>query len=187
MYPSNLYKDLELPELKHDIISIQVGNSSDPSNNHLDIFKMMTPYKNHNIRVVVPLAYGDSSHAKLVLKEGKRIFGEKFYPLTEMLPLESYLDLLSRIDIAIFNHKRTQAMSNIITLTGLGKKVYIRSDISSWPVFEDQGIKLYDTTKGIDINPIPEIIKEKNITRTKAYFSEENYLKDLTNLLEAPI
>lgn len=38
------------------------------------------------------------------------------------MPFEEYLGLLAKIDIAILNHKRQQAMGNITTLLGLGKK-----------------------------------------------------------------
>jgi len=34
------------------------------------------------------------------------------------MPLDEYLNLLAKIDIAIFNHKRKQAMGNITTLLG---------------------------------------------------------------------
>ena len=42
------------------------------------------------------------------------------------LPLSDYLKILGKIDIAIFNHERQQAVGNITSLLGLGKKVYIK-------------------------------------------------------------
>lgn len=52
---------------------------------------------------------------KVIIK-GKELFGEKFIPLTEFMTFEKYLEFLGSIDIAIFAHKRQQAMGNTITI-----------------------------------------------------------------------
>jgi len=46
------------------------------------------------------------------------IFREKFKPLVDFIPFDEYLNLLAKVDIAIFNHKRQQTMGNITTLLG---------------------------------------------------------------------
>ena len=75
--------------------------------------------------------------------KGKELFGKKFIPLTEFMPFEKYLEFLGSIDIAIFLHKRQQAMGNIITLIGLGKKVYLRDDISTWNSLNEINLKVF--------------------------------------------
>ena len=85
------------------------------------------------------------------------------------------------IDIAIFAHNRQQAMGNIITLLGLGKKVYMRSDITPWKLFEDIEVKIYDIGE-ITLEPLEENVKNENKNRIKTYFSKENYLRQLHQL-----
>lgn len=183
MYPSNLFKEYKLPPKSNSILTIQVGNSSDPSNNHEDSFAKLEKFKDENIEIVVPLAYGNKSHRKKILKLGQAIFAEKFKPLTEFIPFDEYMGLLANVDIAIFNHNRTQANGNVITLLGFGKKVYLRSNISSWPVFEQQNIRVFDTLEGINIDPLDESVKVSNIARTRAFFSRENLLNDLRQII----
>lgn len=132
MYLSNTYKALDIPNIKSSTINIQIGNSADPSNNHIEILDKLLPFKDKNIRIYAPLSYGDKAHAKEVISTGKELFGDKFIALTDFMPFEEYLKFLGSIDIAIFNHKRQQAMGNTITLLGLGKTVFIRSDTTQW-------------------------------------------------------
>ncbi len=72
-------------------------------------------------------------------------------------------------------------MGNIITLLGLGKKVYMRSDITPWQLFDSLDVKVYDIAN-IEMDVVDERIKKENQKRIKEYFSEENYLKQLKKL-----
>lgn len=178
MYPSNLYKEYDLEPKEHKTINIQVGNSADPTNNHLDVFGKLKRYANDDIRVIVPLSYGNQEYAKKIIVKGQEIFGDKFEPLTKFLPFEKYLDLLAEIDIAIFNHNRQQAMGNTITLLGLGKKVYMRSDTTPWSLFTDLDVKVYNVDD-IVLDKLPIDVKSNNKRLIKNYFSERTLLSQL--------
>ena len=182
-YPSNLFKEHKVEIKAHTTITIQLGNSADPTNNHFEILQKLSQYKGENIKIFAPLSYGNKEYAEKVICYGKELFGQKFVSLTEFIPFEKYLEFLGEIDIAIFAHKRQQAMGNIITLLGLGKKVYIRSDISPWKFFKDIDVKVFDEAD-FQINTIDDQIKIKNIDKIRNYFSEENYYKQLQNLFE---
>jgi len=56
----------------------------------------------------------------------------------EFLEREKYFQLLSNIDIVVFAHNRQQAVGNIVPLLYAGKKIYIRSDISTWPCIKEE-------------------------------------------------
>lgn len=184
VYPSNLYKEYDIKPKEHSTINIQLGNSADPTNNHLDVLNKLVKYKDENIKIFTPLSYGDQEYAKDVIAKGKELFGDKFVALTDFMPFEKYLEFLGSIDIAIFAHKRQQAMGNTITLLRLGKKVYMRSDITPWQLFNDIDVKVFDVDN-IGIDTMDEQTKMKNIRKVKEYFSQENYLKQLQNLFES--
>ena len=182
MYPSNLYKQHNIKLKKDSTLNIQVGNSADPTNNHIEAFEMLRKYKNEDIRIYVPLSYGDQNYADAVTLKGQGIFGNKFIPVTDFMSMNKYLDFLGNIDIAIFAHERQQAMGNIITLLGLGKKIYIKDSISSWQFFKDIDVRLFDYTN-IKLDSLDNIIKEANIQKIKSYFSKETYVKQLKSFL----
>jgi len=181
VYTSNIFERIDLPEQPKKTISIQIGNSADPSNEHLEIIKLLTPFKNRSISIHAPLSYGNQAYADAITKEGENIFGHKFKALREIIPSDEYIEFLSNIDIAIFNHKRQQAMGNTITLLGLGKKVYIRDDVTPWKFFQQIGVKVYNTNK-IDLELLPENVKLENREKIKEYFSKENLNKQLKKL-----
>jgi hypothetical protein len=181
MYPSNLYKEYDIKPKEHSIINIQLGNSADPTNNHIEVLQNLVSYKDENIKIFTPLSYGDIAYAKEVIAKGKELFGEKFIPLTEFIPFENYLEFLSEIDIAIFAHKRQQAMGNTITLLGLGKKVYMRSDITPWQFFKGINIKVF-YAQNLEINLIDEQTQKENQRKIKEYFSKEKLKKQLQEI-----
>ena len=182
MYPSNLYKDYDIKRKEAGVVlNIQVGNSADPTNNHIEIFEKLRKYKNDNIKIYAPLSYSNQDDVKGVISKGKEIFGDKFIGLTDFMSSEKYLEFLSDIDIAIFSHKRQQAMGNIITLLGLGKKVYIRSDITTWQFFKDINVNVFDFDS-FELSRIENAPKTKNIENIKSYFCEKNYLRQLKKL-----
>lgn len=179
MYLSNTYKVLDVPSIQSDTINIQIGNSADPSNNHFEILDKLLPFKDQNIKMYAPLSYGDQIHANKVIAKGKELFGDKFIALTDFMPFEQYLQFLGSIDIAIFNHKRQQAMGNTITLLGLGKTVFIRSDTTQWQFFKEKNISIND------IDYLDSLSVESNqhsIDIIKEYFSEDNYKHQLGRL-----
>lgn len=186
MYPSNLYKEYDIKAKEHNTIKIQLGNSADPTNNHIEALQKLTKYKDENIQIFVLLSYGNQKHAKEVIAYGKEVFGDKFTPLTEFMSSEKYLEFLSEVDIAIFAHKRQQAMGNIITLLGLGKKVYMRSDITPWQLFKDIDVKIFDMNN-IEIDLMNKQIQKENQQKIKEYFSEENLKIQMGRLLNEDI
>lgn len=181
VYPSNLYSDYDIASVEENDTNIQVGNSADPSNEHIEIFDMLYKFRDKNIKIYVPLSYGDKSNIKTVIKYGQEMFGDKFIPLTDFMPFESYLKFLSNMDIAVFNHKRQQGMGNAITLLGLGKKIYMRKHVSSWDVFGDLNIKVFDVTT-LSIDHLDSDAAESNKNYVKAYFSPENLRLQLQRL-----
>lgn len=186
MYPSNLFKEYDLSkENKEDKRTyIQVGNSADPTNNHIEIFNKLEKFKDGPILVICPLSYGDTEYRTRVIEEGSKIFGDKFKPLEDFIPFEEYLELLAKIDIAIFNHKRQQAMGNIITLIGLGKKVYIRDDITTWKFCMNHGFLVRSSNKDFKelFRKISNSERLNNMSGIKKHFSKRRLISDWENI-----
>jgi hypothetical protein len=68
-------------------------------------------------------------------------------------------------------------------LLGLGKKVYIRKEITPFEFFQKIGVKVYDI-ENINIDLIDEKIKKENQKKIKDYFSKKNYIKQLKSIFE---
>jgi len=186
MYPSNLYKEPPPPSESDPYLNLLVGNSADPSNNHLKVFEDLKPLMHERVRIYCPLSYGESDYAALIASTGKHLFGEQFIALVDFMPIKKYMELLGKIDIAIFAHERQQGMGNAISLLGLGKKVYMHSDITPWQLFTSLGICIFDVNK-IEITSE----KKQNLSNNKkiisAYFSIANLVKQYIDIFQKPL
>lgn len=127
--------------------NIIVGNSATSSNGHEEVFKWIYKYNSENIKIFVPLSYGDENYGKKIIEIGKKMYGEKFVPMTEFMKKDDYKRFLCSMDIGIFNNNRQQAMGNISMMLGLGKKVYIRDDTNVWERYKNSGYYIFSVTK----------------------------------------
>lgn len=187
MYLSNVVDPFIITE-RHEQpvksgLNILMGNSADSSNNHLEAMERLLPYKEHEIRIIVPLSYGDQSHAQKVIRQGRQWFGEKFVPITEFMSFEQYRDVLKSVDIAMFNHQRQQAMGNTITLLGMGKTVFMRSDQSHWQFLTSLDIRLKDI-ENFELQVIDCKIASNNARIVQTYFTKAVLTKQLSGIYE---
>lgn len=162
-------------------LNILIGNSADPSNNHVEVFEKLLPYRDQDIKLFVPLSYGSYNHAKYVEEIGIKWFGSSFFPLLEFMPLSDYQKLLGNIDIAIFNHRRQQAMGNTITLLGLGKKVFLRRGLSQWNFLCGLGVTVFDFND-LNLDKINPSCSRKNKYVVQDYFSGQNLKNQLSSI-----
>ncbi len=165
-----------------------LGNSADPSNMHIEVIEALSKHKDAQLKIYCPLSYGGTqSYKKQVISLGKRYFGNKFIPLTKLLDTANYTNLLSEIDIALMNHNRQQGLGNILALLYLGKKVYMRTTITSYPFFLRNNCEIYDIAEIIasDIDDIVKITQDlsKNKTIVEKIIDEKYYLLLWKNLL----
>ena len=188
MYLSNVADPRLTAEVPRNIekrgVNILLGNSADPANNHIEALERLLPYKDRDIKIYAPLSYGGQSHAKEVIAQGQEWFGEKFVPMTDFMPFERYLEFLKSLDIAIFNHRLQQAMGNTITLLGMGKTVFIRSDVSQWELFKNEGITVFDVER-IDLKPLNFETASNNARMVKQKFSRAALIAQYARIFDS--
>ena len=72
-------------------------------------------------------------------------------------------------------------MGNTITLLGMGKTVFMRSDVSHWRFLTGLGIKLNDVEK-LELCRITHKDAEENARVIRSYFSKKNLTKQLKTI-----
>lgn len=168
---------------------ILLGNSADPSNNHIDLLTQLSKFSKEDIVLFIPLSYGGNpEYINSVQCVGKQLFGNKFVPLTQMMKKESYIELLSNIDCVIFGHDRQQGLGNIRLLIMMGKKIFIKSNNSSNEYLKRLGIKYYFTEDIVNLSldqlkSYPEQEAERNISMLEKEYSDDNVLKNWQNFI----
>lgn len=180
VYLSNVVTLRDIKNKNKNVVNILIGNSADPTNEHLEVLDKLKFLKDHNIKIIVPLSYGNKAYAQKVIDYGSLIFGDNFWGITDFMPYTEYLSLLENVDIAIFNHKRQQAMGNTINLIGLGKTVYLRKSTTQWDFFKNLSIDVLDIDT-FDLNN--KVNSKVNRVNVSEYFSKQNLIKQWSNIL----
>lgn len=174
-----------------ECINIQIGNSATATNKHIDVLNILEKYKKKNIRIYIPLSYGEKEYAKRVIEHGKSIFGEKLIPIVEYMPFEAYCSFMSTIDIAIFNMLRQQALSNIRFQIQSGKKIYFNKHGELWDYFVNDLKCAVSDIDEINERTFEEFIrfsqeeKQRNAKIVSKNFGRENSIRQWEGIFSA--
>lgn len=137
-------------------VRIVVGNSASESNYHEEVLIKLKHLNLNNTIVYCPLSYGSPMYRDHIIEIGQELIGDSFHPITEFMSKEDYMSFLSSMDLGIFNNDRQQAMGNINSLIGMGKKVYLRKGTSMWNNYVSLGYRVFpiDDIDKLDIEQL---------------------------------
>lgn len=133
---------------------ILLGNSGDPSNNHLDAIELLSKIDTGSSNIYCPLSYGGAERYKqTVIATGEKFWHERFIPLTSFMPKEEYQKIIASCSVAIFYHERQQALGNINTALWQGCKVFLSPTSATYKSLCEMGLKIYDVETELDVMP----------------------------------
>ena len=177
LYPSNVFRGSnsfsELKTRSTKNINIMIGNSATISNRHEEAFQFLMKHDDGSFNLYVPLSYGDREYGQKIAAIGYKLFGKRFHPIFEFLPLAEYEAFLNSIDIVIFNHLRQQAMGNSVQLLGMGKKLYMNRDVTPFEMFTKNGIKVYPLDE-FSLERMNPSLAAQNKKCIQSIFNEDN-------------
>lgn len=127
----------------HDGVRVQINNSCDRST--LEILDQLARFKDEKLRVYTILSYGQMDYKEAILEKGRELFGEKFEPIEEYLAPEAYTQHMADIDILILNQNRQQGLGNVRLCLQMGKKVFIREDVTPYTWLRNAGLPVANT------------------------------------------
>ncbi|RQP19716.1 MAG: hypothetical protein EAS52_01470 [Parapedobacter sp.] len=146
-FNSPIYQIKDTPKtVRNAVVRILIGNSAWETNNHHTIFDKLSPYKEERMDVLCPLSYGsaDSTYADSVMKVGKKMFGERFFPITQLLPTKDYMELIYSVDVIVIYSDRQMALFALYAGVNLGKKIVLKRSGANFDWFSSLGIKVFD-------------------------------------------
>ncbi|HCS76091.1 MAG TPA: hypothetical protein DIW17_19740 [Clostridiales bacterium] len=169
---------LEQKIANNETINIMVGHSSTKVLNHIDVLEDLFRYKDENIRIYIPLSYGDMEYGNLVEKKAVELYGDKVVYIRSIMNKQDYMKFLSEIDIAVFNTHRQIGLGNINPLIYMGKKLYMPEGSVMYEFFHSEGISISscseiknlsydDFTKPVQINQGRKYIMENVLNKEK--------------------
>lgn len=171
-------------------ISLLLGNSDTVTNNHLEMLDNLERFKGEDIKLIIPLNYGNKKYGDLIEQKAIKIFGkDKVVPLRNFMNRKAYYQILDEVDVAIMNHYRTQAAGNTLALLYRGKKVFINEKSSTYKFLKTNGVSIDNSARISELSfeefvrPLSDDIKRKNVENINELFKVSVKEDVLTNLL----
>lgn len=187
-----LFKYASIEQLLSDNINeivsgdnILVGNSATSPNNHIEAFKVLKSI-NYNHNIYIPLSYGDNNYRDRIINVSKTFFGKQAFPLINYLPLVEYTKIIRSCGNVIMNHKRQQAMGNIIATLWLGARVFFNTASPIYLYFKTIGIIVFELNELKDLSSLPSYEDMASINRPILYnlYSNEKVLEETKELVK---
>lgn len=170
-----------LPQTKAqgEPVYIQIGQNALSTLNHIDVLNTLARFRDENIRILLPISYGGTeAYADEVQRCAERIFGEKAICLRDVMPVDAYFQLITRVDIAIFNTTRQCGLGNIYRLIYRNTKLYMPEDCVMYSYFVDNGITInkYEELAACSYQTFIEDMRPYDWEKADIYFER---LRDL--------
>ena len=166
-----------------------IGNSATPTNNHLELFDLLSKFDLDGRHLIVPLNYGDMWYGDAIARMGQKRFGSGFVPLRNFLPLKEYYGYIARCGTVFMNHIRQQAGTTIATALYKGAKVYLRNENPVFRFYRKIGLPIRsiqdDLLRRTDIfGPLGEEDTKLNQVILTDYWGHEAALNAIRELEE---
>lgn len=170
--------------------SILLGNSASFTNNHMEVIDFLNELKClYDISTIVPLSYGNELYKNKIIEVGNAMLENSFQPVVDFMPIDEYVALIKQCGFVIMNHKRQQAVGNIIIMLYLGARVFLREENPTYIMLKKEGAVL-NTVQELELNP--KLIKlpltedeiQKNISILYKHWSVEAIDIKTKNLVE---
>ena len=170
-------KDINKPQSEAGR-NILLGNSASYLCNHLDLLHdLYQKVKSRDFLIYCPLSYGGNKYYNnKVIREGRKLFGDKFIPLMDFLPFDEYTKIIQSCGNVILGYERQAATCNCLTALWNGLKLFVPKSSMNFKEYKEiEGLCIYSIED--DLNDITlkshlnySIVEErKKISKTYSY------------------
>lgn len=123
--------------------NIWIGNSATIECNYFDLLLKIRKLNYGDREVIVPLSYGAPWLMKQVPRAYRMVLGDKFKPLTKLLPRDEYNEKMLSCSVMIQPHYLSQGVGNILTGIWLGMRVYLSEKCITADYLKQIGVTFY--------------------------------------------
>lgn len=132
-------------KLKDDANNILLGNSGDPTNNHIEVLRMLDSLGVNDKKIIMPLSYGVSSQYKCELQTAidQLKLKNNVDMLDSYLTFDAYIEKLKGCSNLVMNHIRQQAGGNILVSMLMGARVFLNDRSPFYHFYKSKGAFIF--------------------------------------------
>jgi dTDP-N-acetylfucosamine:lipid II N-acetylfucosaminyltransferase len=161
--------------------TIQIGNSGDPTNNHVEMLKLIGSLQVEN-RIFIPVAYGTKGYIDLLPPIAQSLFhNDQVVFQMEYMDKQRYFELLSTTGFAVMGHTRQQAFANIVALLYFGAKVFLRNRNPLLETFRSWGLIVFSVESDLNATALADPLSADDQAKNQEFISlhlNENRMRE---------
>ena len=134
----------------NDSNNIILGNSADPSNNHMDALEILMKLDLQGRKIVIPLSYGNMQYADFLCDAVSEKGWHDIVAVRDFIPFEDYASLIGSCGFSIYFHERQQAMGNIFLSLRNGNKVFMSETNLAYEYLKSFGFIVFSVQRDLN-------------------------------------
>lgn len=143
--------------------NILLGNSASFSNNHIEAIDWLKLKAPKDRRIIIPLSYGNKELASYIKRYAIEKLGcENIKIIDDFLSFDEYNKILTSCDIIIMNHKRQQALGNVVQALISGAHIYFDRQSSIYKFLKKNNVLCSEIADSSTIRSLNALEKESN-------------------------
>ena len=160
---------------------ILIGNSANPTINHIDVLESLCRININNKRIIIPISYGDAAY-KTFLKTQiqNHSYSFKIIFLEDFLPIKEYDNIFNNVSHAIFGVIRQKAIGNIRLCLTHGVKVFLYKNSIPYIDFKKHGYIIYSIEDDLTLEALNSPLSEHDAVynfNLWAKYNRENQIR----------
>lgn len=139
---------------KENKMNVTLGNSGCEANNHFSALQLIFDSNYKFDQIFCPLSYSEHPvYVQGIIEQGRKLFGDRFVPLTTFLSKDKYYTILNSCAYFIHNHYRPQAYGNIAFQLYKRKKVFMNKKSALYRYLVSKSLTIGVIDKNVLVEP----------------------------------